>query len=338
MEFSGDAPFGRRSVLLKERFMFIPQYSDVVAAAEVIAPFIHRTPLLTSRQLDGLSGAHLFFKCENLQKVGAFKFRGATNAVMRLTDEQRAAGVVTHSSGNHAAALAHAAVSRGVKAYIVMPSTAPEVKKRAVAGYGAEITFCEPTLAARETAAAGIIERTGATMIHPYDNFFIIAGQGTAAMEMLSDMHEADAVIAPVGGGGLLSGTVISTHHLSPGAKIYGAEPLLADDAARSLHSGAIQPALPPRTIADGLLTSLCERTFTVIQKNVDDILTVTDEQIVEAMRLVWERMKIIIEPSSAVPLAAVLANRSLFEGRRVGIIVSGGNVDLSKLPFVQHA
>jgi threonine dehydratase len=318
--------------------MFIPLFSDIVAASEVIAPFVHRTPVLTSRQVDAISGAHLFFKCENFQKVGAFKFRGATNAVIRLTNDQRAAGVVTHSSGNHAAALAHAAVSRGVRAYIVMPSTAPEVKKRAVAGYGAEITFCEPTLAAREAAAAEIIARTGATMIHPYDNFNIIAGQGTAAMEMLTDIPTLDAVIAPVGGGGLLSGTAISARHMAPAAKIYGAEPRLADDAARSLHSGAIQPTLPPRTIADGLLTSLCERTFTVIQANVDDILTVTEEQIVEAMRLMWERMKIIVEPSSAVPLAAVLANRSLFEGKRVGIIVSGGNADLAKLPFGQYA
>jgi threonine dehydratase len=318
--------------------MFIPLFTDIVAASEVIAPHVHRTPVLTSRQLDAISGAHLFFKCENFQKVGAFKFRGATNAVSRLTDGQRAAGVVTHSSGNHAAALAHAAVSRGVKAYIVMPSTAPEVKKRAVAGYGAEITFCEPTLAAREAAAAAVIERTGATMIHPYDNFFIIAGQGTAAMEMLADMQGADAVIAPVGGGGLLSGTAIATRHLAPSARIYGAEPLLADDAARSLHSGTIQPALPPRTMADGLLTSLCERTFKAIQTNVDDILTVTEEQITEAMRLMWERMKIVVEPSAAVPLAAVLANRSLFEGKRVGIIVSGGNADLTKLPFGQPA
>jgi threonine dehydratase len=317
---------------------FIPEFSNIESAMQLISQHVHRTPVLTSRQLDAISGAHLFFKCENFQKVGAFKFRGATNAVLNLTDDQRAAGVVTHSSGNHAAALAHAAVSRGVRAYIVMPSTAPEVKKRAVAGYGAEITFCEPTLAAREAAAAEIIARTGATMIHPYDNFFIIAGQGTAAMEMLADINGADAVITPVGGGGLLSGTAIATRHLAPGAKIYGAEPLLADDAARSLHSGAIQPALPPRTIADGLLTSLCERTFTVIRAKVDDILTVTEEQIAEAMRLMWERMKIVVEPSSAVPLAAVLANRSLFEGKRVGIIVSGGNADLTKLPFGLHA
>jgi threonine dehydratase len=318
--------------------MFIPRFADIMAAAEAIAPHVHRTPVLTSRQIDAISGAHLFFKCENFQKVGAFKFRGATNAVMNLSEEQRSHGVVTHSSGNHAAALAHAAVSRGVKAFIVMPSSAPEVKKRAVAGYGAEITFCEPTLEAREAAAAEVMATTGATMIHPFDNFYIIAGQGTAAMEMLHDMPAPDAVIAPVGGGGLLSGTAIAVRHLAPAAQIYGAEPLLADDAARSLHSGSLQPALPPATIADGLLTSLCERTFTVIRENVTDVLTVTEDQIVEAMRLIWERMKIVIEPSSAVPLAAVLANSALFSGKRVGVILSGGNVDLAKLPFAQHA
>ena len=317
--------------------LFIPAFKDIEAASRLISPHVHRTPVLTSKQLDAISGARLFFKCENFQKVGAFKFRGATNAVLNLTEGQRAAGVVTHSSGNHAAALAHAAVSRGVKALIVMPSSAPEVKKRAVAGYGAEITFCEPTLAAREAAAAEVIGRTGATMIHPYDNFYIIAGQGTAAMELLEVIPDPDAVLAPVGGGGLLSGSAITIRHMAPPAKIYGAEPLLADDAARSLRTGAIQPALPPHTIADGLLTSLCERTFTVIKNNVDDILTVTEEQIIAAMTLMWTRMKIVVEPSSAVPLAAVLANRELFSGKKVAIIVSGGNADLSKLPFGQH-
>ncbi len=317
--------------------LFIPAFKDIEAASRLISPHVHRTPVLTSKQLDAISGARLFFKCENFQKVGAFKFRGATNAVLNLTEGQRAAGVVTHSSGNHAAALAHAAVSRGVKAFIVMPSSAPEVKKRAVAGYGAEITFCEPTLAAREAAAAEVIGRTGATMIHPYDNFYIIAGQGTAAMELLEDIPDPDAVLAPVGGGGLLSGSAITIRQMAPPAKIYGAEPLLADDAARSLRTGAIQPALPPHTIADGLLTSLCERTFTVIKNNVDDILTVTEEQIIAAMTLMWTRMKIVVEPSSAVPLAAVLAKRELFSGKKVAIIVSGGNADLSKLPFGQH-
>jgi threonine dehydratase len=237
----------------------IPDFKDVAAAMQLISPYVHRTPVLTSQKLDAISGARLFFKCENFQKVGAFKFRGATNAVLNLTEGQRAAGVVTHSSGNHAAALAHAAAMRGMRAFIVMPSSAPEVKKRAVAGYGAEITFCEPTLAAREAAAAGVIERTGATMIHPYDNFYIIAGQGTAAMELLGELPDPDAVLVPVGGGGLLSGSAIAIRHMAPAAKLYGAEPLLADDAARSLRTGTILPALPPRTLADGLLTSLCD-------------------------------------------------------------------------------
>lgn len=316
----------------------IPRFKDIVAAYEAISHYVHHTPVLTSHQVDKLAGARLFFKCENFQKVGAFKFRGATNAVIRLTEEQRRGGVVTHSSGNHAAALAHAAVLRGVKAYIVMPSTAPEVKKRAVADYGAEITFCEPTLKAREAAAANIIARTGATLIHPFDNFDIIAGQGTAAMEMLHEYPEPDVVIAPVGGGGLLSGTSITVRHLLPAAKIYGAEPALADDAARSLHTGILHQPLPPKTIADGLLTALSERTFKIIRENVDDILTVTEEQIIEAMRMVWERMKIIIEPSSAVPVAAVLTNKKLFEGKKIAVIISGGNVDLSRLPFSQRA
>jgi threonine dehydratase len=314
--------------------MFIPGFEEVLAASVSISSFIHRTPVLTSRQLNSISGGRLFFKCENFQKVGAFKFRGATNAVINLTDEQRRRGMVTHSSGNHAAALAHAAVSRGVKAFIVMPSSAPEVKKRAVAGYGAMITFCEPTLEAREAAAAEIISREGATLVHPYDNFFIIAGQGTAALELMTEQPALDAIIAPVGGGGLLSGTAITARHLKPGIRIYGAEPLLADDASRSFRTGVIQPALKPSTIADGLLTSLCERTFTVIRDNVDDILTVTEASIINAMLLVWERMKIVIEPSSAVALAAVLDYKPLFAGKNVGIIISGGNVDLKKLPF----
>ncbi len=313
---------------------FIPAFSDIESAMQLISSHVHRTPVLTSRQIDSICGASLFFKCENFQKTGAFKFRGATNALLRLTEGQRATGVVTHSSGNHAAALAHAAVSRGVKAYIVMPSVAPAVKRVAVAGYGAEIIYCEPTLAAREESAAAVIARTGATMIHPFDNCHIIAGQGTATVELLEELPHPDAVIAPVGGGGLLSGTALAARHLAPTAKVYGAEPLLADDAARSLRSGTIMPALPPRTIADGLLTSLSERTFTVIRNNVEDILTVTEEQIKEAMTLIWTRLKIIAEPSAAVPLAAVLAHRELFAGKRVALIVSGGNADLSNLPF----
>ena len=318
--------------------MFIPDFDEIVKASEAIRGHIHRTPVLTSGQLNSISGAELYFKCENFQKVGAFKFRGATNAVVNLSDEQKRRGVVTHSSGNHAAALTLAAVSRGVKAYIVMPRTAPEVKKAAVAGYGAEITFCEPTLEAREAAAAGIISRTGATLVHPFDNFHIIAGQGTAALELLSDVPSLDVIIAPVGGGGLLSGTSIAARNMKPGIRILGAEPILADDACRSFHTGVLQPPLKPQTIADGLLTSLSERTFKAIRDNVDDILTVSEEQIVEAMALIWERMKIIVEPSSAVAFAAVLGDRKQFAGKKTGIIISGGNVDLKKLPFNARA
>lgn len=313
---------------------FIPDFSDVVAASELIKPYINRTPVMTSRQLNALAGVDLYFKCENFQKVGAFKFRGATNAIMNLTDEERSKGVVTHSSGNHAAALAHAAVSRGVKAFIVMPETAPEVKKRAVNGYGAEITYCKPTLEAREAAAAEIIRLTGATMVHPYDNFFVIAGQGTAALDLLTQCGDLDAIIAPVGGGGLLSGTSLAAKGINKNIVVYGAEPAMADDAYRSLRAGKILPSVNPNTIADGLLTSLCERTYSVISKNVTDILTVSEESIIRAMMLIWERMKIVIEPSSATVLAALLDNKKLFEGKKTGLIISGGNVDLKKLPF----
>lgn len=313
---------------------FIPEFSDVVAASELIKPYINRTPVMTSRQLNALAGVDLYFKCENFQKVGAFKFRGATNAIMNLTDGERSKGVVTHSSGNHAAALAHAAVSRGVKAFIVMPETAPDVKKRAVNGYGAEITYCKPTLEAREASAAEIIRLTGATMVHPYDNFFVIAGQGTAALDLLTQCSDLDAIIAPVGGGGLLSGTALAAKGINKNIVVYGAEPAMADDAYRSLKAGKILPSVNPKTIADGLLTSLCERTYSVISKNVTDILTVSEESIIKAMMLIWERMKIVIEPSSATVLAALLDNRKLFEGKKTGLILSGGNVDLKKLPF----
>lgn len=313
---------------------FTPDFSDVVSAAELITPYLNHTPVMTSRQLNALAGCELFFKCENFQKVGAFKFRGATNAIMNLTGEERARGVVTHSSGNHAAALAHAAVSRGVKAYIVMPETAPEVKKRAVSGYGADITFCKPTLEAREAAANEIIDRTGATMIHPYNNFFVIAGQGTATLELMSQHPSLDIIIAPVGGGGLLSGTSIAAKGVNSAVTVYGAEPLMADDACRSLKEGRIIPSVNPKTIADGLLTSLCDRTFSVISSNVTDILTVSEDAIINAMLLLWERMKIVVEPSSATVLAAVLENRHLFQGKQTGLIISGGNVDLRRLPF----
>jgi threonine dehydratase len=312
----------------------IPDFTDIVKAHARISPLVHRTPVMTSKSINQITGSNLFFKCENLQKVGAFKFRGACNAVFSLFEEEARKGVATHSSGNHAAALALAARMRGIPAYIVMPRTAPEIKKKAVAGYGGIITFCEPTLQARESTLMQVIAETGATEVHPYDNFFVIAGQGTAAKELIEDAGDFDIIMAPVGGGGLLSGTSLSVKKLNPGCKVIAAEPLGADDACRSFHAGVIYPSENPKTIADGLLTSLSQRTFTIIRENVDDIVTVTEEKIVEAMRLIWERMKIIIEPSSAVPLAAILEDKLNVSGKKVGIILSGGNLDLGKLPF----
>jgi threonine dehydratase len=266
--------------------------------------------------------------------VGAFKFRGACNAVFSLSEEEAQKGVATHSSGNHAAALALAARMRGIAAHIVMPSNSPEIKRKAVAGYGASITFCEPTLQARESTLARIVAETGATEIHPYNNFNVIAGQGTAAKELIEDFGYFDIIMAPVGGGGLLSGTALSTKYLLPGCKVIAAEPAGADDAFRSFHEKKIIPSVNPKTIADGLLTSLGERNFAIIMKNVDDIVTVSEEKIVEAMRMIWERMKIIIEPSSAVPLAAILEGKLDIQNKKVGIILSGGNLDLGRLPF----
>jgi threonine dehydratase len=312
----------------------IPDYSDIEKAHARISPMVHRTPVLTSKSINQITGCNLFFKCENLQKVGAFKFRGACNAVFSLFEEEAKKGVATHSSGNHAAALALAARMRGIPAFIVMPRTAPEIKKKAVAGYGGIITFCEPTLQARETMLAKVSAETSATEVHPYDNFFVIAGQGTAAKELIEDAGDFDIVMAPVGGGGLLSGTSLSVKKLNPDCKVIAAEPIGADDAYRSFHAGVIFPSENPKTIADGLLTSLSQRTFTIIRENVDDIVTVSEEKIVEAMRLIWERMKIIIEPSSAVPLAAILQRKADVSGKKVGIILSGGNLDLGKLPF----
>lgn len=314
--------------------MLLPAFPDILAAHELIKPFIHRTPVLTSQSINSLMGCQIFFKCENFQKVGAFKFRGATNAVFSLTDQEAASGVGTHSSGNHAAALALAARMRGIAAHIVMPSTAPEIKKVAVAGYGARITFCEPTLQAREETLKKLADDLGLMIVHPYNNFNVICGQGTAALELLEEQFGLDVMMAPVGGGGLLSGTSLTTKAIKPACKVIAAEPKGADDAFRSFRDGYIHPSVHPQTIADGLLTSLGEMTFAIIRQNVDEILTVSEASIVAAMRMVWERMKIIIEPSSAVPLAAVMENKEKFAGRRIGIILSGGNVELTKLPF----
>jgi len=314
--------------------MDIPTFYDIQNAHKIVQKYAHSTPVLASSSINKIVGGNLFFKCENFQKVGAFKFRGACNAVFSLTEEDAQKGVATHSSGNHAAALALAARIRGIAANIVMPDNSPEIKKKAVAGYGAKITFCEPTLQARESTLAKIVAETGATEIHPYNNFNVIAGQGTAVKEMIEDFGEFDIVIAPVGGGGLLSGTALSTKYLLPGCKVIAAEPAGADDAFRSFHEKRIIPSVQPRTIADGLLTSLGERNFAIIMEKVDDIVTVSEEKIVEAMRMIWERMKIIIEPSSAVPLAAILEGKIEIQNKKVGIILSGGNLDLGKLPF----
>ncbi|MBN1768490.1 MAG: pyridoxal-phosphate dependent enzyme [Prolixibacteraceae bacterium] len=310
----------------------VPGFSDVEKAHLRISPYVHRTPVLTSKSVNALLGADLYFKCENFQKVGAFKFRGATNAVMSLSNDEAKCGVATHSSGNHAAALALAAHNRGIKAYVVMPKNAPEIKKKAVQGYGAEITFCEPTLEAREETLRLLVEKTGAKEVHPYDNFQVIAGQGTAAKEMIEDVGTFDQVLCPVGGGGLLAGTSLSVKALLPTASVIACEPAGADDACRSFKAGRIIPSHKPNTIADGLLTSLGRRNFEIIQSKVDDVLTVSDESIVAAMRMIWERMKIIIEPSSAVPLAAILEQKLDVACKKTGVILSGGNVDLNTI------
>lgn len=314
--------------------MQLPSFSEIKEAHSRIKPFIHHTPVMSSSLLNGIFGCELYFKCENFQKAGAFKFRGATNAVLQLTKKEKRKGVVTHSSGNHAAALALAARMNGVKAHIVMPENAPVVKKNAVESYGGEITFCTPTQKAREETTKAIIEKTGATLVHPYDNYNVICGQGTAALELLEEKDDIDIVVAPVGGGGLLSGTSISAKGFRNGIMVIAAEPLNASDAFRSFHKGQIEPSVNPATIADGLLTSLSDLTFSIIRKNVDEIFTATEESIIQSMWLIWERMKIIIEPSSATVLAIVKENPEVFRGKKIGLILSGGNVDFRKLPF----
>ncbi len=311
-----------------------PTPEDIRDAAARIAPFVHRTPVMTCTTLNRMADAELFFKCENLQKTGSFKVRGATNALLSLDETTAARGVATHSSGNHAAALAQAALKRGVPAHIVMPENAPRVKKDAVAGYGADITFCEPTLAAREQSLSEVIERTGASFIAPYNDYRIIAGQATAALEFLEDAPELDLIIAPVGGGGLLCGTALATHRLSPTTRILGAEPSAADDAFRSLRENRLLPSENPNSIADGLLTSLGDKTFPILRDHVAEILTCSEQGIAAAMRNIWQRMKMVVEPSAAVPLAALLENPPKLSGQRIGIIVSGGNVDLDSLPW----
>ncbi|UCE05571.1 MAG: pyridoxal-phosphate dependent enzyme [bacterium] len=309
-----------------------PILENIRAAHQRICPYIHKTPVLSCNALNEIVGANLFFKCENFQKVGAFKFRGACNTVFSLSSEEEASrGVVTHSSGNHAAALALAAKKRGITARIIMPSNAPKVKIDAVKNYGGIITFCEPTLASRESTAAKVIEQTGATMIHPYNDYRIIAGQGTAALELIEEIIDLDYIFAPVGGGGLLSGTAITAKALNPKIKVIGCEPKNADDAYRSIKAGRIIPPENPNTIADGLKTALGDKTFPIIQELVDEIVLVTEQQIITAMRYIFERMKIIVEPSSAVAFAVLLSKKLNVTDKNVGIIISGGNVDFSK-------
>lgn len=311
-----------------------PTINEIHRAAERIRPYVHRTPVLTCASIDRQVGSQVFLKCENLQKVGAFKFRGACNAVFSLPESDVERGVVTHSSGNHAQALALAARLRGIPAYIVMPHNSPAVKKAAVDGYGGKITFCEPTLEARETTQSKVAAETGATVVHPYNNYQVIAGQGTAAMELLLDVPDLDIILAPVGGGGLLSGTAIAATELSPRIRVIGTEPEQADDAFRSLAAGTIIPSVNPQTIADGLRTSLGDLTFPIIRERVERIVTVSEAGIIAAMRFVWERAKIVIEPSAAVAVGALWERKIDLIGLRVGVILSGGNVDLDKLPW----
>jgi threonine dehydratase len=307
---------------------------DIHQAAQRIEPYIHHTPVLTNESLNQKVGVQVFLKCENFQKVGAFKFRGACNAVFSLGDEEAARGVSTHSSGNHAQALALAARLRKIPAYIVMPNNAPAVKKAAVAGYGGKITFCEPTLEARETTLARIVAETGSAFIHPYNDERVIAGQGTATLELLNEVPDLDVILAPVGGGGLLSGISIAATGIKKGIRVIAGEPEMANDAYRSLKTGEILPSVKPKTIADGLLTSLGTKTFPIIQSCVEQIVTVSEQGIIDSMRFIWERAKIIIEPSSAVAVGVLWERKIDLTGLKVGVILSGGNVYLEKLPW----
>lgn len=312
----------------------IPTLSDIQRAHEVIKPHAHITPVLKSLKVNEKAGGDIYFKCENFQKVGAFKFRGACNAVLTLNESDASKGVSTHSSGNHAQALALAAKIRGIPAYVVMPENAPKVKVEAVRNYGAEITFCESTLESRESTLQEVVKEKKSTIIHPYNDSRIVAGQGTAALELLESNPDLDMILTPVGGGGLLSGTALATKAINPTIKVYGTEPEEADDAYKSFKEGTLIPAYSTNTIADGLRTSLGELPFSIIKTHVDDIVTVSEESIISAMRFIWERMNIIIEPSCAVPVAAIFEGKIDVKNKKVGIIITGGNVDLGKLPW----
>jgi threonine dehydratase len=304
---------------------------NIIEAHERIKPFVHCTPVLTSTGINDIAGCSVFFKCENFQKVGAFKARGAMNAALKLSPKQRAKGIATHSSGNHAQAIARAAKILNIPAFIVMPSNAPDIKKKGVLSYGGQIFECEPTLQARESTLADVIAKTGATEIHPFNNYDVIEGQSTAAKELIEEAPALDFILAPVGGGGLLSGTLLSAKYFSPITKVIAAEPAGADDAFRSMQSGKIEPS-QSNTVADGLLTTLGDKTFPIIRDHVQEVITVTDDEIIAAMQLIWERMKIIVEPSGAVPFAAVLKAKEKFANKKVGIILTGGNVDMAKV------
>ena len=325
-------------MIINEDGLTIPTLDDMLEAHERIKPYIHRTPVMTSRFLNELAGCEMFFKCENFQKAGAFKVRGASNAVFGLTDEEAKNGVCTHSSGNHALSLSYAAGRRGVPCNVVMPYSAPEAKKAAVRGYGGIITECQPSTTSREEVFAKVQAETGGDFVHPYNDPRVIAGQATCSREFLEQMEELgekpDMVVAPIGGGGMISGTCLTLSNLAPDVKIYAAEPVNADDAARSLHAGHIIADDAPDTIADGLKVPLKDLTWHFVSNYVTDILTATEEEIVAAMKLTWTHMKIIIEPSCAVPLAVILKNKEIFAGKTVGVIITGGNVDLNKLPW----
>ena len=314
--------------------MQIPGRPDMQAARERIARHIHRTPIFTSRMLNELSGAELFFKCENFQKAGAFKARGAANAVFSLSDDEAARGVATHSSGNHGTCLSYAAGRRGIPCTVVMPRTAPQAKKDAVKGYGGRVVLCEPSTSSREAVFAQVVAETGAEFVHPYNDPRVIAGQATCSAELIEQVEGLDAVVAPIGGGGMISGTCLTLSNLAPAIKIYAAEPEQADDAYRSFKAGHIIADDAPNTVADGLKVPLKDLTWHFVRNHVTDVLTASEEEIVDAMKLTWKRLKIVMEPSSAVPLAAILKNRDAFAGKRVGVIITGGNVDLDKLPW----
>jgi len=314
--------------------MYIPTLADMLVAHERIKPYIHRTPVLTSEFINALTGAELFFKCENLQKAGAFKARGASNAVLGLTDEQAKRGVATHSSGNHGTCLSYAAGRRGIPCTVVMPHTAPQAKKDAVRGYGGVVVECEPSTTSREAVFAEVVAKSGAEFVHPYNDPRVISGQGTCSKELIEQVADLDAVIAPIGGGGMISGTCLTLSNLAPSVKIYAAEPEQADDAYRSFKAGYIIADDAPETIADGLKVPLKDLTWHFVSNHVTDILTASEAEIVEAMKLIWKRMKIVMEPSSAVPLATILKNKGIFAGKRVGVVITGGNVDLDLLPW----